>query len=120
MDANSVLINLWGQSIVNTAVTTNASLGGRARAAEVYPRKLILEILRGIADTADANCLKDRDENTFQTVSAFYSGFNDVDSKHYKPTIDYNFAERDAIFAVQQATCSTKYTTRENRRRPTP
>ena len=70
-------------------------MSGRGHAAELYPRKLVLEILRGMQDAEDAVVLEEEEDNLFKKVAASHSGFQDENSKLYKPSMEYNFARHD-------------------------
>ena len=57
----------------------NPSWGGGAAAAALYPEKLILEILRGMRDTADAEASQqDHDNPSFHAATLAAGLFHDV------------------------------------------
>ena len=76
-------------------------MGGRGKAAELYPKELILEILRGMQDHEDDQMLAEEEENIFQRVASINSGFADENSHIYRPSMTYEFARRDALCAAE-------------------
>ena len=75
----------------------NHLLGGRANDAELYPKQLLLEILRGMRDQADEEFLRAEEDAELQRVSLLRSGFPVSENA---PSIAYSFARSDAIAAL--------------------
>ena len=74
--------------------------GGLASKAAYYPRRLVLEILRGVRDTEDAEHVDLEEQEEQQTSSmCMNSGFCSNDPEH---TYEREFADRDIAYAVSQ------------------
>ena len=72
-------------------------VGGRAKAAQIYPDKLLLEILRGMVDQADASMLK-KEEEEEETKHAAIASLQPTDDNHHPPTqpvsMDAHFSDQ--------------------------
>ena len=88
---------------------------GRAKDAELYPKKLLLEILRGMRDQADEDVLREEEEAEFQKVASMHSGFGNPDTVPYAPSISYSFARQDAAAAVLDAQLDLSYLNGNNK-----
>ena len=66
-------------------------MSGRTRRAAFYPRQLVLELLRGMADEADAERLREEEQIDMQKIAASCTTFTDENSMHYRPSMQYQF-----------------------------
>ena len=88
-------------------------MNGRAKYAELYPKKLMLEIPRSMRDQQDGELLakeeEEDEEEAFQRVALVHSGFGYPVDMPYAPSMMYTFARHDAAAAVVEAQLDLSY-----------
>ena len=76
----------------------------------MYPKQLLLEILRGLQDQHDHDSLKQDDDYKNMTASLLHAGFNETDCPLYSPSVEYGFACKDDMAAVNDSRCHIYFT----------